>query len=124
MVVEAFHAFEEFSQKKINLDQEAFDIMHDIYHQRVTACFLKIDLSFLDKEEEEGGAEGEGVAGGGTASVKAAEGCSELALMLEIVPTSAPSKATPALLLVVKSGQPTTNAPGSSIEPHIKVNDI
>ena len=104
------------------------------------ARYPKIDLSFLDGEEEEkGGAKGgERGAKGGERGAKGeketaeseappsteADGCSEAAPTSEVAPPSIPSEAAPASLLLVESEQPAVDVPSSSIEPHIEVNDI
>ena len=97
------------------------------------ARYPKIDLSFLDGEEEEkGGAKGgERGAEGEKETVESeappsteADGCSEAAPTSEVAPPSIPSEAAPASLLLVESEQPAVDVPSSSIEPHIEVSDI
>ena len=69
-------------------------------------CFLEIDLSLLDEEEEEEGAKEGAVGDRAPPSVKAVEGRSEAAPPPEIVPVSILAEAAPVLLLQVESKQP------------------
>ena len=97
--MEVFRMSKDFSQEKCDFSQEAFNTRLDICHRRVVACFLELDLSYLEeKEEKEEGAKGV-VGDGAPPSIETIKGCSEATPRLEVVPAFIPAEAMPILLL-------------------------
>ena len=53
LVIEAFWALQEFFDVKVKFDEKIFITGQDVCYQKIKACFLNLDLAFLDEEEEE-----------------------------------------------------------------------